>query len=588
MADDNSIRDTIRLVRDGGDRGPSLAERAGDRLQRLRFQAPWYRMRLKGRFPLKLIGVPVDPVIGDLATGQRLKAGRLYRAGYGEAMGDGTLGRQAMPPADWIHWLHGWCWLRDLASAGPLDRKDVARAEQLARRWLASFADWNADAWGPAVTGQRILMASMYAPLVMPGVDHVHRSSVLNGIARWARHLEQAAPRMPDGMDKVDALAGLLGAGLVLPGGEDRQARAEALLGAVLGQLLSADGAIASRCPRDLGQLGDQLLTLLAFYAMRKLEPAAPVTDALRRVRAGLSAIALGDGLPAAWHGGAPDADQMARLGAAPALASPGRGSGYQLLSAGATRVVVDAGPPPCARANPLAHASTLAFTMSDGDRLLIVTIGGERLGGGRRVPADLRDGLRSTAAHSTLSIDDTNSSRLGEAAGRGSIVEQVVGEFRASEQGQWLEARHDGYRRRFGLDHLRRLWLAPDGDDLRGEDVLEPAGGALARLARTGPVEIAVRFHLGPDARATPTDDGKGALIRLSDRRGPNGRVQPGPAWAFRARFKSAPGMVRIADGIWIDHAGEIIPAQHILLSTTLVPGATNSLGWSLRRATR
>lgn len=587
MADDDGAHDSIRLIRQGGDRGPSLAEKLGDRLEQLRFQAPWYRMRLKGRFPLKLIAVPADPVPGDPRTGQKLKAGRLYRAGHGEALGDSRLDSETAPAA-WRQWLHGWTWLRDLATIGPLERQDVARAEALARRWLARFADWDGEAWAPAATGQRVMMAAMYAPLVMPGVDHVHRSSVLNGIARWARHLDQAAPRMPDGMEKLDALVGLLAAGLILPGGDERQARAETLLAALLGQLIAADGAIASRCPLDLAQVGDQLLTISAFYAVRGQPPADAITDGLRRVRAGLSGLAMGDGVPMAWHGGAPDVAQMARLGAAPAAAAPGRGSGFQLLSAGATRVVVDAGPPPPSRANPLAHASTLAFALSDGDRLLVVNIGGERLPGGRGIPAELRTGLRSTAAHSTLSIDDTNSSRLGEAAGRQGAVEQVLGEFRASAAGQWLEARHDGYRRRFGLDHLRRLWLSPEGDDLRGEDVLEPAGGALSRLARGGPSSVAIRFHLAPDAHATLTDDGKGALIRLEDRRTPGGRAKPGPAWTFRVSFKSAPGVLRIEDGIWINRQGEVVPTHYLLLATTLAAGTANSIGWSLKRTTR
>jgi uncharacterized heparinase superfamily protein len=584
MADDDSARDSIRLVRPGGDRGPSLAERVGDRLDRLRFQAPWYRLRLRGRFPLKLLAVPPDPVTGDEKTGQRLKAGRLYRAGHGEAIKDGRLDPEGAPAA-WRSWMHGWLWLRDLASLGTPDRRDIAAMESLAKRWLQQFSEWHADAWAPAATGQRILMAAMYAPVLMPGVDHVHRSAVLNGIARWARHLEQAAPRMPDGVDKLDALVGILGAGLVLPGGDDRRGRAEAMLAALLDQLLSADGAIVSRCPFDLGHVGDQLLVMAAFYgALGRTEPTALV-DGLQHVRAGLSGIALGNGVPAAWHGGSVTPAQMARIGASPAAAAPGRGSGYQLLAAGGTRVIVDAGPPPTTRNNPLAHASTLAFTMSDGDRLLVVNIGGERLAGDRTLPAELRAGLRSTAAHSTLTIDDCNSSRLGQSAGRSSGVEEVVGEFRASNEGQWLEARHDGYCRRFGVTHLRRLWLSPDGHDLRGEDVLEPARGALSRLAR-GASGIAIRFHLAPDARATLTDDGKGALITLADRRDQRGRMRAGPAWAFRASFKTSAGLVRIEDGIWINGEGEMVPTRHLLLATALVPDTINSIGWSLRRA--
>jgi uncharacterized heparinase superfamily protein len=83
--------------------------------------------------------------------------------------------------------------------------------------------------------------------------------------------------------------------------------------------------------------------------------------------------------------------------------------------------------------------------------------------------------------------------------------VEEVLVEARSSPEGQWLEARHDGWRRRFGFDHLRRLWLSPDGTDLRGEDQIIPARSGLPMPRKTETLSIAIRFHLGP-APAPPS----------------------------------------------------------------------------------
>src|SRR3546814_8593884 len=56
-----------RLVRVGGDRGISLAERIASQLRLLAWRSPLHRLRLRGRFPLKLITVPTDPIAGDAA-----------------------------------------------------------------------------------------------------------------------------------------------------------------------------------------------------------------------------------------------------------------------------------------------------------------------------------------------------------------------------------------------------------------------------------------------------------------------------------------------------------------------------------------
>lgn len=584
MADEtgDEASETLRLTRDLGDRGPSLAERLSDRLDRLSFASPFHRMRLKGRFPLKLIAIPEDPIAGSPARGARLKGGRLFRDGYGVGMLDGRLD-QPEAPAAWARWVHGWGWLRDLAAAEPLTAPEVARAEGLSRRWLARFHDYDEAAWAPDATGSRILMACCHAPLVMPARDHVHRSAVLNGIARWTRHLERAAPRMQPGLPKAQAVAGLIGSALILPGGDERLARGLALLDELVGAMLHPDGAPVARSPLELASLGDLMLTLQAFHAARMQPPAPRIAATLASVRDTLSALALGDGSPGAWHGGQPSPAQLARLGVAPSDAPPPRSSGFRRLAAGRVRLLIDAGPPPPARLNPATHASTLAFAFTDGARPVVVSCGAEAgPDGPRGFPPELVRGLRSTAGHSTLVLADTNSSRLPDGGPRRlGGVEEVVVEARSTPEGQWLEARHDGYRRRHGVEHARRLWLSPDGADLRGEDRLLPLRSAAAMGRARAPLGVCVRFHLAPGTTATPTQDGKGALILLPA----VGRGQP-VAWAFRASFVNAPGLLAIEPSLHVDAEGATHEIQQILLTTLAEPGRPAEIGWSFKRA--
>ncbi len=571
----------LRLTRDPGDRGPSLSERLSDRLDRLSFASPFHRMRLKGRFPLKLIGVPEDPVPGDAATGQRLKGGRLFHDGYGQGMQDARLDAPDAPES-WKQWVHGWGWLRDLAAAEPLSSSEIRRAEALAKRWLARFHDYDEEGWAPAATGRRLLMACLYAPLIMPGHDHIHRSAVLNGIARWSRHLERAAPRMQSGIGKLEALTGLVASTLILPGQEDRHQRAESLLEEAIATLMAPDGSSLTRSPLDLARLGDLMLTLSAFHAARQQKPSQLVARTLEQVRTGLGAMAMGDGVPSAWHGGQPGRAQLARLEVRPIPLPPGKDSGFQRMEAGSVRLMVDAGPPPAARLQPAAHASTLAFTMTDGKRHVVVGCGAAEGSGGRRqLSSELAMGLRSTAGHSTLVLADTNSSRLPDGGPkRQGGVSEVVVEARATREGNWLECRHDGWRRRFAVDHLRRLWLSPDGNDLRGEDQIIPASRGLAVSRSREPIPVAVRFHLGPGVKATLTQDEKGALLVV-----PGARSGQDIAWAFRASFAHAPGLVQIEPSLHIDSEGQFHEIQQILLTSLVEPGQHGEIAWSFKR---
>jgi uncharacterized heparinase superfamily protein len=77
-----------------------------------------------------------------------------------------------------------------------------------------------------------------------------------------------------------------------------------------------------------------------------------------------------------------------------------------------------------------------------------------------------------------------------------------------------WLEMGHDGWTRRFGLRHERRLYLDVAADELRGEDSLTPV---VKRGGRDGRrfVPFVVRFHLHPQVSALVARDKKSVLLK-------------------------------------------------------------------------
>ena len=139
------------LRRGSGDRGLSLTEKLAQGLTSRLYATPLHRFRLRGRFPLKLLAAPADPVPGDPHIGERILAGRLIHAGHTAMTRDITFG-EAGPPPEWLEWAHGWEWLRDLAI---LPDRDAARraAENLVERWLASFGEYDALGWRADLAG---------------------------------------------------------------------------------------------------------------------------------------------------------------------------------------------------------------------------------------------------------------------------------------------------------------------------------------------------------------------------------------------------------------------------------------------------
>lgn len=576
---DEANGDTIpagqRLVRVDGDKGLSLAEKLAAHFHRLSYRTIFHRMRLKGRFPLKLVAVPRDPFPGDPSAGQALLHGRLTHAGYTVQV-QALRSTQTSAPLAWREWWHEFSWLRDLACAA--DRARGAKiAEPLVQSWLADFAEFDEFAWRPDLLGTRILFWTAYAPYILSASDLVYRSAVLNHIARGARHLERSVDKTPEGLPRVRAIVGLITAGLLIPGGDARQARGEAALAKALDGFVLPDGGVTSRAPLDQLELLELLILLQSVYEVRKLRPADTLNACLARLVPALKGVTLGDGALSVLHGGSMSTPARVEraIELSGIMARPvrnGVNSGYQRLAGGKTVLVLDAGPPPVARASSSAHAGTLAFELSDGPHRLIVNCGGAR-GLPQPMPDELAGLLRMTAAHSTLVLADTNSTRIREDGTLGRGIEEVVAHRHESEEGTWIDVAHDGYMRRFGLEHRRRVYLSGDGSDLRGEDTLAPAKRSRRLFGRGQATRFDVRFHLGAGVEATPTADGQGALLKL-----PDGRV-----WAFKARG----GSFSIDDSLWVDGEGRPRPTHQLVISGE-APAGGASVNWSLKRASR
>ena len=273
------------------------------------------------------------------------------------------------------------------------------------------------------------------------------------------------------------------------------------------------------------------------------------------------------DGGLGAWQGSAHiGAERIEALVAASEVrARPHRQAldwGYQRVSAGKSVLLLDAGPPPLARQSASGCASTLAFELSHGGQRIIVNCGGSALVGAS-IPAALARGLRTTAAHSTLCINDTNSTAILPGGQLGKGVAEVGLERRDVDSATRIEASHDGYVRGFGYNHSRLLILRSDGMELRGEDTLVPQG-----KPKDG-TPVHVRFHLGADIEITPTDNKQTALLRTAD----------GSNWAFAA----AGGALSVDDSLWIDEEGRPHPTRQLVIAADTGKGGL-TIGWQLR----
>jgi uncharacterized heparinase superfamily protein len=133
--------------------------------------------------------------------------------------------------------------------------------------------------------------------------------------------------------------------------------------------------------------------------------------------------------------------------------------------------------------------------------------------------------GGRPTAAHSTVTFNETSSCRFLESGAFRRLLwgVPIIGgprEVKATREevdGITLTTSHDGYVRPFNVIHTRTLKLSPDATSLTGEDSFAPARGDT--LSVKTPDEFAIRFHLHPLVKANRLTDRHGVMLTLPDR---------------------------------------------------------------------
>jgi uncharacterized heparinase superfamily protein len=219
------------------------------------------------------------------------------------------------------------------------------------------------------------------------------------------------------------------------------------------------------------------------------------------------------------------------------------------------------------------AHAGCLSFEFSSPKQSLVVVNCGMPSTGRE----NWRQLARATAAHSTVTFNDTSSARFVELAtfrrvlGGSPMLGGPSNVAVTREDGPdaiVLRAAHDGYADRFGIVHERVLTLSADGTRLDGEDVFLAAdGGSQVRAAHD---EFAVRFHLHPAVKATRLTDGHGVMLMTAGKE----------VWTFNAREDQ----VELEDSVYL--AASEGPRRTVQMVIHGRARAASRVQWSFQQA--
>ena len=178
----------------------------------------------------------------------------------------------------------------------------------------------------------------------------------------------------------------------------------------------------------------------------------------------------------------------------------------------------------------------------------------------------------RSTAAHSTLYLNDTSScifqknSMINKIYGN-SLLEKlkiINKNYIENKDFYSLSASHNGYEKKFGYIHNRSIKILKNKDEIFGHDQLKKTQNY------SNSVVYSVRFHIYPNIKIVKTKSENSVLIKLSN----------GEGWLLQ----SDTNIFQIEKNIFFGNKNKIINNESISIFGTTSESLT-SIKWKIER---
>ena len=172
----------------------------------------------------------------------------------------------------------------------------------------------------------------------------------------------------------------------------------------------------------------------------------------------------------------------------------------------------------------------------------------------------------KTTACHSTLSIANHSSVQFVKQPDSPSKISTGLKIFNKkiiSENNYWsASASHDGYNKRFGIIHERKIDFLHDAEKFIGVD-------KIFKKKKFKSVNFEIRFHLDPESKIMKTQDGKAIYIDLNNE-----------GWKFICKEYK----IDVETGLFFGLKNNFTENQNIVISG-MVQNEKQKISWELEK---
>jgi uncharacterized heparinase superfamily protein len=529
-----------------------------DKLPSLKLSDHFYKSRLYNFWlnynpPESIFHKTIDPWEGEGNLADAIFQGRYNFAGEEIHAPNKPLWEPNGVGPWWIAEMHGFSWLRHFKAKDGRTSRQYARA--LIDDWMKSGNyKYNPISWKIDILGRRISAWICYSEMIKEDADRIFLEKFYRLITAQSKHLSRIIKKHHQEPEVFTALRGLFISGICLSGGNKRYNQAKNILMSALNNQILNDGCHISKKPSITLDILTDLIwirnTLIKNDLLIEL-----LDTKITRISHAIRSLRLGDGTLARTNGGrsySRDAiDKVLEktgIKLRSRISSSLTATGYERLASGRSIIIMD-----CSHKSKNNYNGSLSFEMSVGRDRLIVNCG----------PTPNNDitwqkALASSAAHSCLVIDDTNSSSIkNNGDTKINVSREVTSGF------EIISASHNGYENLYSAIHKRILKLDSRGTLLNGIDNIISGPG----------IKFKIHFHLHHKINVRLTRNKERILLLL-----------PSGGWEFFILKNNTSLSLSIDKSIYIEDNGIIKNTNQFVINGETINSGTQ-IEWCLTK---
>ena len=438
-------------------------------------------------------------------------------------------------------------------------------------QWINNFSNYNEKYWALDIVTMRLIYWISSYEIIFKNSDLIFRSKVINNIVKQTKHLFRNISLIRGGVDKIKSLAALILVGNSFEQYEEYTRYGLKNLEDELGNFVNKDGFVKSKNPEDLFWTLYFLVLIREWLTLSRKQTPAFINIYINSIGICFKFLRFSSGDLPLFNG----ANQINTEKFYEFLESRGYKfesmenifCGYAKIKSKKIELFIDANNPSSMLHSRNYQAGPLSFELaSNGVKFICNSGSGKNLG------EELSYLSSSTAAHSTVTINDTSSCIFQKNA----LIRKYFGnsliekhnifkqEFKNDEEFAQCIVGHDGYEKRFKILHERQITLFKSKNHIEGIDSLK------CKNLENKSLTFSVRFHIHPDIRITKT---MGNDILLSS--------SGGEGWIFR----SPQIPTKIEKNLYFGNSDNIKETSFILLEGNVENENTNII-WHLEKA--